>query len=30
MSGPEEIDQNDAKFIHDNITRDTELIRQLN
>lgn len=30
MSGFEEISQNDAKFIHDNVTRDTELIRQLN
>jgi len=30
MSSPEEIAQNDAKFIHDNVTRDTELIRQLN
>lgn len=29
MSSPEEITQNDAKFIHDNITRDTELTRQL-
>lgn len=30
MSSPEEIFQNDAKFIHDNVTRDTELSRQLN
>jgi hypothetical protein len=30
MSSPEEITQNDAKFIHDSVTRDTELIRQLN
>ena len=30
MSGFEEIAQNDAKFIHDNVTRDTELTRQLN
>jgi hypothetical protein len=30
MSSPEEITQNDDKFIHDNVTRDTELIRQLN
>ena len=28
MSGFEEISQNDAKFIHDNVTRDIELIRQ--
>jgi hypothetical protein len=30
MSGSEEIAQNDNKFVHDNLTRDTELIRQLN
>jgi hypothetical protein len=30
MSGFGEISQNDAKFIHDNVTRDTELLRQLN
>jgi hypothetical protein len=30
MSGFKEISQNDAKFIHDNVTRDTELLRQLN
>lgn len=30
MSSPEELNQNDAKFIHDNLTRDNELLRQLN
>ncbi|HKR72717.1 MAG TPA: hypothetical protein VJR94_01255 [Candidatus Nitrosocosmicus sp.] len=30
MSNPEEIAQNDIKFIQDNITRDSELLRQLN
>ena len=30
MSSPEEISQNDAKFIHDNVTRDTELKTQRN
>jgi hypothetical protein len=30
MFSPEEIAQNDAKFIQDNITRDSELLRQLN
>jgi hypothetical protein len=29
MSSSDEITQNDAKFIHDNVTRDAELTRQL-
>lgn len=30
MSHSEEIAQNDAKFLEDNVTRDSELLRQLN